>query len=220
MRDLTRLNALLDKFEENRNDSLCEKEFKELEWRVQPFEGARKAFRVDGQVINGLRNMSIILNASVNEKAIARGGVDIPIVLNTGQHDEVRLRRLFEFPKKGNAKQPLGPFLGVFYKIMEKLEHDDVDDQSKQQALCLFFLKVFKYATVRLHDAANYYVKALNFGDCSHDDDDHYFSFEKEPYAEFLIWTEYLRKVIKLQLIYLKLNLAGRKGSRFTRRPR
>jgi len=60
----------------------------------------------------------------------------------------------------------------------------------------LFFLKVFKYATVRLHDAANYYVKALNFGDCSYNGNDHYFSFEKEPYAEFLIWTEYLRKVI------------------------
>ncbi|CBY32753.1 unnamed protein product [Oikopleura dioica] len=141
--------------------------------------------------------MSIVLQAAVNERSLERGGVEIPIVLNAGQPDEVRIRRYFEFPKKGNDKQPLGPFLGVFYRIMENLEHDDVDDQSKQQALCLFFLKVFKYATVRLHDAANYYVKALNFGDCSYNGNDHYFSFEKEPYAEFLIWTEYLRKRVE-----------------------
>jgi len=173
---------------------MCEHEFKELEWRLQHFDGGRRAWREGGQIINGTRSLSMIFGSRVSLADLSRGKFDFNIYFNRGEPDEVRVQSVFNLPNPGNPKQPLGGVLREYYRIMSAIEHEGVDDQDKRYVTCAFFLKVFKFATMPLSDAAHFYLKALNI-EGRHNDADRCFVFNEEPFTQFLIWTEYLRKV-------------------------
>ncbi len=173
---------------------MCEHEFKELEWRLQHFDGGRRAWRAGGQIINGTRSLSTIFGSRVSLADISRGKFDFNIYFNRDEPDEVRVQSVFYLPDPGNPKQPLGGLLREYYRIVSAIEHKGVDDKDKRYVTCAFFLKVFKFATMPLSDAAHFYLKALNI-EGRHNDADRCFVFNEEPYTQFLIWIEYLRMV-------------------------
>ena len=172
---------------------MCEHELAELEWRMDHC-GARRAWREDGQVINGQRNLSLVFDMNINEKVISRGSFEYKLYFNRGTREQICVPVTFRLPVQGREKQPLEKILKTFYDLVVGVDHADVDDWDKCKATRLFFLKVYKYATLPLADAAKFYVKARNIGQ-PYEEEDVYFAFEDEPYAEFLIWTEYLRQV-------------------------
>jgi hypothetical protein len=183
--------------ERNRRESMCEHEFDEIEWPMD-CRLARRAWRDDGQVINGLNNLSQILETEVTEADLQRGRVEFHVIFNRGEafrpEDVFRVPAIFRFPARGK-KQPLGDFLRRYYEIMQQVRHEDVEGYDMRLATRLFFLRAYKYSTLSLKEALSFYLNAQRVGPGYQGYGDRPISFQADPYAEFMIWTEYLKKV-------------------------
>ena len=162
---------------------------------------ARRAFRDDRQVINGYDNLSAILDTRVTELDVDSAEVNIKIRFDKRFRHQATVDAVFKFPRRGRRKQPLWDFLRVFYDIMQEIEQKDVDSCDKRKEARRFFLRVFQYSILRLGDACANYLYTMKFYDQFEEQTREIpplhrpFRFEEDPYAQFMIWIEYLRKV-------------------------
>jgi hypothetical protein len=79
---------------------------------------------------------------------------------------------------------------------MQGVKHDDVEGFDMRLATRQFFLRAYKYATLPLSEALLFYLKAQRVGPGYDGPGDRPISFQADPYAEFMIWTEHLKQVI------------------------